>query len=208
MEAAKAVATDLEGRFVKRQFLIHFGLIAVFALSACSAVPSLVPKVLRPVQENEGPCPVALVLWDASRKVQIGTPETYNNVGFTGEILTVRSLCVYRGADPIVVDLEIDFAFGRGPAAIGSVADYPYFVSVTRKDRAVIAKESFQLPITFKGDEQIVHHTEKLYSITIPRKTQDTSGANFEIIVGFDLNADELAFARSGKRFRVDAGSH
>ncbi|PHR60582.1 MAG: hypothetical protein COA47_07425 [Robiginitomaculum sp.] len=180
---------------------------AIFALSACQTSGVMARLSGKSSKPNEGPCPHALVLADAARKIQIGEPQTYPNVGFTGEILSVRSFCTYVGEDPIRADLVIDFAFGRGPAAQGYQMDYPYFVAVTRKDRAVISKQVYALPIRFNDTNRIVRKTEKFASITIPRKQQDTSGANFEIIIGFDLNEAELAFARSGRRFRVDAGS-
>jgi hypothetical protein len=43
-------------------------------------------------------------------------------------------------------------------------------------------------------------------SIEIPRATKDIAGANFEVLVGFELTPDQLDFNRNGKRFRVDAG--
>jgi len=175
-------------------------------ISACQSAQKLA-GVVGQNKPNEGPCPQALVLWDASRKVQIGKPETYKNVGFTGEILGVRSFCTYVGTNPIKANLEIDFAFGRGPAATGFEADYPYFVAITRKNKAIIEKVNFAQKIKFNKTGEVVYATEKFAQITIPRKQQDTSGVNFEIIVGFDLNESELEFARSGKRFRVDAGS-
>ncbi len=177
------------------------------AVSACQTSGVMDRLSGRSSKPNEGPCPHALVLADAARKVQIGEPQTYPNVGFTGEIVSVRSLCTYVGEDPIRADLVIDFAFGRGPAAQGYQMDYPYFVAVTRKDRAVISKQVYTMPIQFNDTNRVVRKTEKFASITIPRKQENTSGANFEIIVGFDLNEAELAFARSGKRFRIDAGS-
>ncbi len=179
---------------------------AFLLVSGCKSAEKL-SNAINQSKPNEGPCPQALVLWDAARKVQIGQPEVFANVGFTGEILAVRSFCTYVGDDPIRANLEIDFAFGRGPAASGLDADYPYFVAVTRKDKAVIKKEVFEQNIKFKPNNNIVYRTEKFAQITIPRKQRDTSGGNFEIIVGFDLNEKELEFARSGKRFRVDAGS-
>ncbi|MBL4617650.1 MAG: hypothetical protein JKY46_08120 [Robiginitomaculum sp.] len=177
-------------------------------ISSCNNPPKIISGIFAPVEANEGPCPQALVLWDVSRKVEISKPENFSNVGFTGEILNVSSFCTYVGDAPIVANLEINFAFGRGPAADGMVEDYPYFIAVTRKDKAVISKETFPLQVKFRNKEEIVYVTEKFKSITIPRKQQNTSGVNFEILVGFELTEDELEFARSGKRFRVPAGSH
>jgi hypothetical protein len=38
--------------------------------------------------------------------------------------------------------------------------------------------------------------------IVIPRATATVSGANFEILVGFDVTPEMAAFNREGKRFR------
>ncbi|MDP3595239.1 MAG: Tat pathway signal sequence domain protein, partial [Phenylobacterium sp.] len=48
---------------------------------------------------------------------------------------------------------------------------------------------------------------EKIGQVTIPRATQTTSGANFEILVGFDVTPEMAAFNRDGKRFRLNAGT-
>ena len=48
---------------------------------------------------------------------------------------------------------------------------------------------------------------EKTKNIVIPRGAQTTSGANFEILVGFDVTPQMAQFNRVGKRFRVNAGA-
>ncbi len=168
-------------------------------LAGCKTVGNVFEE-----KQNIGPCPAALVLWDAARKVEIHGSEKYENVGFTGELLGVRSLCKYFGDRPLTADLKIDMAFGRGPAAEGDTKEYQYFISVVRKDMAVIDKQVFTTTVRFKRGEQIVQRTEKFGKITIPRAKDNTSGTNFEIIVGFELTPAELAFARSGKRFRIN----
>ncbi len=155
---------------------------------------------------NAGPCPVAASLYDASRKVEIKGEELYSNVGFTGEIIGVSGLCRYVDDQPIDMDMEITFAFGRGPAAEGDTASYDYFVSVTRRNRAVLEKRVFPLTVTFPKGADRVTATETINKIVIPRSDETISGLNFEVLVGFDLSEDELNFNRAGKRFRVNAG--
>jgi len=53
----------------------------------------------------------------------------------------------------------------------------------------------------------VVRRTEKVEGIVIPRATPTVSGTNFEVIVGFDLTAEELAYNRSGKRFTINTGN-
>lgn len=157
---------------------------------------------------NAGPCPLMGVLYDTSRVVGFARPgERLANVTWTGEVRAVRGLCRYVGAEPIVMNLEIDLAFGRGPAAEGRTHAYRYWVAVTRKDQAPIAKQYFDVSVDFPGDADRVSRTETVERIVIPRASETISGANFEVLVGFDLTPEQLAFNRAGKRFRVDAGS-
>jgi len=157
---------------------------------------------------NAGPCPQLGILYDNARVVQFATAEErYANVAYTGEIKGVRGLCRYVDADPIVMNVAIDMAFGRGPKGADENHVYRYWVAVTRKDAAPIAKEYFEINANFKGGADRVSGTDTIQRIQIPRASATTSGANFEILVGFDLTPEQLAFNRDGKRFRVDVGS-
>lgn len=159
-------------------------------------------------EKNPGPCPEAFSLYETSRLVEFKGSESYENVGFTAEINKVRSLCRYYGERPIVADLTMEMSFGRGPAASGSAATYQYFVAVTRKNIEVIEKQVFPININFPQGVSIVEATENVGQIVIPRANENTSGANFEIIVGFELTPEQIAFNADGKRFRVSAGQN
>ncbi len=156
---------------------------------------------------NAGPCPVAGSVYDAARDVRLdGSGELYSDIEFTGEITDVRLFCRYTDDIPLVAELEIDFAFGKGPAGRADQHDYPYFVAVTRRNGKVLAKEVFLTRAGF-GNGVTDSTTELVERITIPRADGSISGVNFEIVVGFDLSEDQLAFNRAGKRFRLDAGA-
>ncbi|WP_291844853.1 hypothetical protein [Maricaulis sp.] len=179
----------------------------IAAMSGLLASCQSVSDILSDPEPNIGPCPSALSLYDAHRIVELRNDEVaYENVGFTGEVLAVRSLCSYYGERPILANLEIDFGFGRGPAAQGNERTYEFFVAVTRRDMAVMAKEVFPIRVRFDADEDRVFMTETIDAISIPRADEGTSGVNFEILVGFELTPEQLAFNRSGQRFRVAAG--
>lgn len=159
-------------------------------------------------RRNVGPCPVVGALYDASRMVEVGEVERHENVGFTGSIEGVRGYCRYVATNPITMQIDIDFAFGRGPKADGTERTYTYWVAVTRRDRSVLAKEPFAVKVKFDKGATIVHRTEKVEGIVIPRATETVSGSNFEVIVGFDLTPDQLAFNRAGKRFRMQVSGN
>jgi hypothetical protein len=150
---------------------------------------------------NVGPCPVVGVLYDASRLVEVGAEERHENVGFTGSVEGVEGFCRYVGDNPITMGIDVDFAFGRGPKAASEERTYRYFVAVTRRDQVVLAKEYFDVNVRFRDGENVVRRRERVEGITIPRATPTISGTNFEILVGFELTPEQLAFNRSGKRF-------
>lgn len=160
-----------------------------------------------PMLRNAGPCPFVKVLYDAGRYVEFaGEKEASSNVGFTGEIQGVSAGCQYKGADPIHLELEVLFSLGRGPQAQGSSKAYQYWVAITDRNRSVLAKEYFTLPADFKGGDRLMM-TDRISNISIPRAGENVSGANFEVLVGFEVTPQMAAFNREGKRFRVNAGA-
>lgn len=180
-------------------------MMAGLALAGCRSTQEAF-AIGEAAERNPGACPRAFALYDAQRIVEFKGPESFVNVGFTGEMGDMRSLCRYYGERPIVADLEIDMEFGRGPAASGSTATYEYFVAVTRKNIDVINKQVFPIQVTFPAGADRVSVTERVDRIEIPRANADTSGANFEIIVGFVVTPEQREFNAAGKRFRVSAG--
>jgi hypothetical protein len=160
-----------------------------------------------PEVKNEGPCPYVKVLYDAARYVELkDNKEAANAVGYTGEIQSLSSGCQYKSNDPIRVQIEILFALGRGPQAASASKTYRYWVAVTDRNREVLSKSYFDLPVTFPSGQDRVLFTDTLKGISIPRAGQKVSGANFEVLVGFDVTPQMVAFNRDGKRFRPNAG--
>lgn len=160
-----------------------------------------------PALRNAGPCPYVKVLYDAARYVDfVGGKEASANVAYSGEIQGVSASCQYKDNDPIKVRMEMLFELGRGPQAQGSSKSYRYWVAVTKRNDTVITKQYFDLPVTFAAGQDRVYATEEIGEITIPRASLTTSGANFEVLVGFDVTPEMAAFNRDGKRFRVNAG--
>jgi hypothetical protein len=161
-----------------------------------------------PGKKNAGPCPYVKVLWDAARYVELkDNREAYDAVGYTGEIQNLSSGCAYTGAGPINVEMELLFAFGRGPQAHGASKDYTYWVAVTDKDYGVLDKQYFTVHASFPGGSDRVMMTDHIDGISIPRADRNVSGGNFEVLVGFDVTPEMAAFNQAGKRFKVNAGS-
>lgn len=154
---------------------------------------------------NAGPCPSVRILYDAARYVELADGQARAaSVGYTGEIEGVNSECTYRNDEPITIDMDMLFRLGKGPAAQGEGRTYRYWVAVTARDRAVLHKEYFDLPVAFTpgADRMDAHEQQR---IVIPRAEATTSGENFEVLIGFDLTPEQAEFNRNGSRFCVDA---
>jgi hypothetical protein len=165
------------------------------------------PQARLPGERNAGPCPFVKVLYDAARYVEFAEPrEAASAVAWTGEIEGLAADCRYREDDPIRVEVDLLFAFGKGPRAEGRSKAYRYWVAVTERNRSVLAKEWFEIRADFPAGSDRVSRREHIGGITIPRANRTVSGSNFEILVGFEVTPEMAAFNRDGKRFRVDVG--
>ncbi|MDI6623645.1 MAG: Tat pathway signal sequence domain protein, partial [Brevundimonas sp.] len=153
-----------------------------------------------------GPCPYVKILYDAARYVELtGDRVAASNVAYTGEIEGLVSDCAYQADEPITVYTRVLFNLGRGPQAQGDGRTYRYWIAVTERNKAVLAKEYFDLPVSFDGAlTTSVTHDQV---VVIPRAAATTSGDNFEILVGFDVTPEMAEFNRTGSRFRVNAGA-
>jgi hypothetical protein len=163
-------------------------------------------KLTLPTVNNAGPCPYVKVLYDAARYVELKDHhEQVQAVGYTGEIQSLVSACQYKGDEPIKVEMQVLFALGRGPQAEGSSKVYRYWVAVTDRNREVLNKVYFDLPVSFPAGQDRVMYTDTLKGISIPRASPKVSGGNFEVLVGFDVTPEMIAFNRDGKRFKPGA---
>lgn len=160
-----------------------------------------------PQLRNAGPCPYVKVLYDAARTIEFKDNVVASAaVIYSGEMEKIASVCGYRGAEPIKVAMQILFELGKGPQAPSSRKTYRYWVAVTDRNRAVLDKQWFDLPVTFPAGQDRVTITQTINPILIPRHDSKVSGGNFEILAGFEVTPEMAEFNRLGKRFRANAG--
>jgi hypothetical protein len=173
---------------------------ALFAAGLATTACSSFSKEAK--ETNPAPCPNVLVLTEAGRLIEFDGEERLEDVAYSAEIMDVTVSCRYFGDKPIELEVDLDFAFGRGPKGAAGQKVFKYFVAVTRTNLEVIAKKDFAVAADFKGDRVVVVTTEKIDKIVIPRKDSEVSGLNFEIIVGMSLEPDQMRFNRSGKSLK------
>jgi hypothetical protein len=66
----------------------------------------------------------------------------------------------------------------------------------------VIEKREFVAPVKFDGDENIIVIKQSIDQIVIPRKSEKTSGTNFEVVVGLSVTPQQAIYNRSGKSLK------
>ena len=176
-------------------------MVALMGVAACSSNSKETRKAAR--EANPAPCPNIVVLEDAARLVEFdGGGERLANVAYSAEIVDVSLACRYFAEEPIDISVDIDLAFGLGPASQTTVKEYKYFVAVTRTNLEVIAKREFTVPVDFGDKDRIKRVEEEIDKITIPRAGEQTSGENFEVIVGFVVTPAQAIYNRSGKSLK------
>jgi len=152
-----------------------------------------------------GPCPYVKILYEGARYVELADNRpSMQNVGFTGEIEGLVSDCAYQSDQPIELEIRTLFNLGRGPQAQGDQHTYRYWIAVTERNRAVLAKEYFDLPVNFEGGQTASVTQDN--TILIPRASGTVAGDNFEVLIGFEVTPEMAEFNRSGSRFRIPAG--
>lgn len=169
---------------------------------ACNSVDGALESARVSGESNSGICPNAFAINDAARKIEFAGTPSLDTVAWSAEIVAVRTSCRYVEDKPIKARVEIDFAVGRGPAATADTHELAYFVAVTRRNRDLIAKESFTVPVRLRNGVATATLTEELSEILIPRANAGVSGGNFEIAVGLQLTREQVLYNRSGQSLK------
>ena len=143
-----------------------------------------------PQLRNAGPCPYVKVLYDAARYVELkdnqpstGGGRLHRRDREPGVGLRVQVRPADQGAGAPAVR-----ARPRPAGAEGSRKTYRYWVAVTDRNRGVLRQGIFRpagdLPAR-PGPGRRRPRTS--FGITIPRADIKVSGANFEVLIGFDV---------------------
>lgn len=90
----------------------------------------------------------------------------------------------------MIVTLTLDLVAVRGPASPGPTAVLPYFVAIADRAQSVLAKEVFDSEVTFAPGRRRAGSREEVEEI-IPLG-EGRVGADYEILVGFQLTKDQL----------------
>ncbi len=136
-------------------------------------------------------CPRVAVVADAALAEQFrpGPGRDLTDMSSRAQIVGISGGCAYD-SDGVTVSVTMPLVAERGPAMTGQEADYSYFVAVTDPDWNVIAKRSFPIRFRFDSGSGFSAAREELEQV-IPLETQ-RQAAEYQILIGFDLNREQL----------------
>jgi hypothetical protein len=76
-----------------------------------------------------------------------------------------------------------------------TTAEVTYFVAIVNRSNTILGKRDFTLDLKFSGDKQQIEITDELHFV-IPLAA-GTSGADYAILVGFQVTPQELEYNRA-----------
>lgn len=113
----------------------------------------------------------------------------------------IDSKCTIAG-NSVSVELELNFTGVLGPVGVKDLDGqanytYPYFLSVISPDGKILSKDVFALSMVYENGQIAYHRQDKLRQV-IPLMTGQNAN-QFQIMIGFQLSEQELAYNRRPK---------
>ncbi len=140
-------------------------------------------------------CPVTGILGDAADLTEFRSAGTdLTDMVVDGRITGLSGKCSYVDGEHLATVLSVDLELTRGPAMQGRTTDVTYFVSVSKGD-AILDKRDYTLHVTFDRNNGKLRLRGDEIDLSIPTPGKVT-GADYRILVGFQLSPAELAFNR------------
>ncbi len=155
-------------------------------------------------REPPPPCPRVGILGDAATVVKFrsGDGRDLTDVEHQAEILNISRSCELQAKGSAVETLlVIEMAASRGPAAPElAQIPLPFFVAVVeRATQRIIARETIDGRVDIlPGSRRAGSREEIAERIPLP---PGKSAVDYEILVGFDLTADQLDYNRRQRGF-------
>jgi predicted small secreted protein len=155
---------------------------------------------IAPAAGGSSNCPDVRIVQDLNQVHQFidaGAPAPAEAVSSV-RMLSVQNSCKFSNNN-VAVDMTLAFEGSLGPKGRRNAADkpsfaYPYFVAITNNQGSIIAKEVFAVTMAYDGKQVSKSSTEQIRQM-IPMNGADQK--NYKVLIGFQLNDQELAFNRT-----------
>lgn len=150
---------------------------------------------------DPGPvCPATAVLSDAATVAKLkpgisGAIAKPADVSFQAEMSQARLDCNYdRAENKLTINVKFAVKASRGPAAPATNPQLPYFIAIVDADNNVLVKNVYNSQPQMDGRSNNTY-TETVSDLPVPL-AMDKRPSDYEILTGFQLTPDELAYNR------------
>ncbi len=154
---------------------------------------------------SQGACPQVEIVEDLGLFYDFvqGGEKIPQNLISSAKMNRTSSSCDY-GLQSITMDTRIDFVSQMGGRSDGQTSfDYPFFVAVTVNNGEILAKEIFPKRVVHEDAHPTKPYHEDVRQI-IPLK-DGYDGSRYRILIGFQLDGEQLAFNRELLKLKAQA---
>jgi hypothetical protein len=181
-----------------RRPIIAFIMAGFLPLMGCQTLGlSRAPQIVL----DPGPvCPATAVLSDAATVTKLkpgvaGAMAKATDISFQAEMSQARLDCNYaRAENKLTISVKFAVKASRGPAGAASNPQLPYFIAIIDSDNAVLVKNVYNSQPQLEGRSNNTY-TETVSDLPVPL-AMDRRPSDYEILTGFQLTPDELAYNR------------
>jgi hypothetical protein len=176
-------------RFSRGGRTVGLAALMVFVLAACS----------QGIERPPPPCPDIVVVKDAAdiTLFKDGPGRDLTDVVLEAQIVRFGGFCETdidedTNTGEVTVDLQVLFRATRGPASTSREASLRYFIAISDRNDAILARAEFDSDIAFEGNRNRVAYLEELTQ-KIPLKAGELGDA-YRVYVGFQLSDEALQY--------------
>ncbi len=151
--------------------------------------------------KEAGGCPTGAALAEASTvtKLRPGGGKDLTDVVMTAELAKPKVSCDYdKDENKVSASFSFPVTVKRGPAATNAPLTLSYFAAVVDADNNVLTKQTFTRDISLDQNATSFSETPDGMTFTIPKGKKPVG---YEVLVGFQLTRDELAYNRERHRY-------
>ncbi len=150
-------------------------------------------------EKPEAACPRGVIPADSASVTRFreGPGRDLTDVVAEGEIVNILVQCKYDKR-AVTVDLQIAIAGDRGPADRTRIADFEYWVAILDPQQNIVTKQPARIRFQFTDNRTRLGQVVSEFEPYIPLADLKQA-TEYQIIVGFQLTAEELAWNRSQK---------
>jgi hypothetical protein len=138
------------------------------------------------------------VLSDANRSTIFdGQGKDVTNIVYKAHLSDPAVSCKHKRGDQLNIDVKAVLGIELGLAATTREIEIPYFIAIVDPEEMVVTKEKGTMVVKVQRDSRTGAATLESPTIKLGLE-EDTVGADLEVLVGLQLDKDQLEFNRLG----------